>query len=481
MKKLILAFLFFTLVPPVFAQKTQQQKIDSVAKLVVQYWNEKNADKIYNMAGTAFREELPEATFRQIATTNLFPAGAITESRFIGHRNGVSKYLVVTPADKLQMLISLDSSDKLQMFYFPPYKEEIVKRTRRLLSDNPLKTAMDRQVDSVMQNFFADSLTAGGSLGILKDGKTYFYNYGETRKGNNALPSSRSLYEIGSISKTFTGVLLAFAVNEGKLKLSDPVNKYLPANIPALQRNGKAVTVAMLSNHSSGIARLPIGMFGYNPLNPYKTYGNEQMMADLLKLQPESDPGSRYSYSNFAVGILGVILENLYKKSYDELVREKIAVPLKMNMTGQYTDKKFPAQFTQGHNEAGKPTPHWEFGSLAAAGALISNTEDMLKYAAANIATNNKKLDNAIRLAQQPTFISDSTHAISDGVESIGLGWHIASLNGKKFHTHSGGTGGFRTFLGVVPDAKLAVVFLTNQATDAQAPAMILVNKLLKD
>ena len=100
----------------------------------------------------------------------------------------------------------------------------------------------------------------GLSIGILKDGKTIFYDYGETAKGNAQLPDQNTIFEIGSISKTFTAILLADAVNSGKIKLDDPVSKYLPDSIPKLQYNNVPITIASLSNHSSGIPRMPNNM-----------------------------------------------------------------------------------------------------------------------------------------------------------------------------------------------------------------------------
>src|SRR5207244_1996226 len=128
-------------------------------------------------------------------------------------------------------------------------------KTQKVKSDNRLLTALDKQVDSAVRPYINLAITTGVSIGILRNGKMYFYNYGETAKGNKKLPNQHTIYEIGSISKTFTATLLADAVSNGKISLGDPVSKYLPARIPALEFEGVPVTIKMLSNHSSGIPR----------------------------------------------------------------------------------------------------------------------------------------------------------------------------------------------------------------------------------
>ena len=134
----------------------------------------------------------------------------------------------------------------------------------------------------MMQQYFFDTATVGASIGILVNGKSYLYNYGETVKGNKQLPTNKSIYEIGSISKTFTASLLALAVLEGKVKLSDPVNKYLPKDIPPLQFNNKPITLQSLSNHTSGLPYMPTNLNNTDSFNLFKDYDNKALF-DLLK------------------------------------------------------------------------------------------------------------------------------------------------------------------------------------------------------
>ena len=470
MKKIVLTAIAITAVAFLFAQDQQKEKIAKVKDKVVVFFNAKQADSIYSLAGVAFRNQLSDASFKSIAENQLFPLGKMKSVDFEKITQGISKYKVVFENFTASMYLSLDTADKLEVFLFQPYKDESVKRTSAVATDNPLSTVQDKFIDTVMKQYFADPNTVGASVSVLKNGKTFFYNYGETKQGNHRLPTAHSIYEIGSISKTFTATLLAFAVNEGKVKLTDPVNKYLPKDIPVLEFNGKPITLEGLSNHSSGLPRLPDNLKEVKEDNPYKNYDEQSMMEFLRHVKLTREQGAEYEYSNFAVGLLGVILEKVYRKPYDQLVLEKICKPLQMNQTEQYIGKNDSALFVSGHNEQGKPVSQWDFKAIAAAGALRTNTTDLIKYANANLFTAIAGLNKALLLTHVKT--------LSKGTNEVGLGWHFIKLNDHVILSHGGGTGGFRTTISFDPDKKTAVVILANSAIDLQSEGYKILSRI---
>jgi CubicO group peptidase (beta-lactamase class C family) len=318
---------------------------------------------------------------------------------------------------------------------------------------------IDKKTDSMGKAFMSRTNSVGISIGIMSGGVYYTYGYGETKKGNNKTPDDKTLFEIGSITKTFTGILLAYFVEQKKLNLDDPINKYLPDSIPAIAFNGKPVTLASLSNHSSGLPRLPGNFWdGADMQNPYKHYDDQKLFHFLKNFQPIREPGAEYEYSNLAVGLLGVILERVSGKSYEQLLREIIWQPLKMNSTRIELRKSDSASFATGHNAQGAPNHSWEFISLAGAGAIRSSVHDLLNYARAQLGGGNDPLRKAIARSHQQTWAKNQTR--------VGLGWHLISRDGNSYIFHNGQTGGYYTVMLVNPISENVVVMLTNGMVD---------------
>ena len=437
-------------------------KVDSIAKLLQQYFNQKDGERIYALTGVGFQKSIPPDLFKTISSNNLFPLGEMKEVVFEkAGPGGVHKYKATFTMATLALFLSLDDKDKLSTFLFKEYVDETARKTEAVPSSNAGLTALDKIVASSVKPYMELVPTTGLSIGILKDGQEHYYGYGETARGNRKIPDAHTLFEIGSITKTFTAILLAAAVQEGKISLDDPVRKYLPGTNP-LERDGATVTVRMLSNHSSGLPRMP-GNFANDtdPQNPYKEY-TKQMLLDYFRTAvPERKPGTTYEYSNLAVAALGIILEHIYKKSFEQLVAERITGPLKMHDTRQYLKAADSARFAKGYDEAGKPASQWDFQAFAAAGALRSTAADLLRYAKANLGDAPQLLLKAIQQTHVPGF--------RDGNNSLGLGWHLITPGRDQLIFHNGGTGGFRSYLAINPAKKLAVVLLSNTAIGTES------------
>ncbi|NNU34491.1 beta-lactamase family protein [Mucilaginibacter sp. S1162] len=196
---------------------------------------------------------------------------------------------------------------------------------------------MDKAVDSVARQYFRDPNSAGLSIGIIKNGKRYIYHYGETKKQTGMLPDNATVYEIGSITKTFTATLLAHAVLENKVSLTDDIRKYLAGSYPNLEFNGRPITLQDLANHTSRLPELPedIGsQAAFNPLMPEFNYDSARFYTALHKVKIDTLPGYKFLYSNWGYALLGHILENVYQQPYAVLLRNYITKPWGMNNTG---------------------------------------------------------------------------------------------------------------------------------------------------
>jgi CubicO group peptidase (beta-lactamase class C family) len=438
------------------AQNHNEDKIDSVSQLVRTYINEKKSAQIYSMSGQAFRKALSSDAFETWCTGNLFPLGTVKECQLEKSAQGVNQYRIVIGSSTLSFLLSLDTLGKIETFLFRPYTDGGTLKKSEVASSNRLVTPLDRQVDIAVRPYMRQQATTGLSIGILRAGKTYFYGYGETAKGNGTKPDEHTIFEIGSISKTFTATLLAIAVNNGKLKLEDPVNRYLPDSIPSLEFEGVPVTLKTLSNHSSGIPIMPTNFYSSDPNNPFKDYAVLDLFSFYKYLHLTRKPGEKYEYSNVAVGTLGVILEKVFGKGYESLITDSICKPLGMSDTEQFIKKNDSVRFAKGYTESGSYISQWDLKALPGAGAIRSTAEDLLKYADGNMGNAPNSLMQAFKLTHMVTF--------NDGTNKVGLGWHYLKNGEEELLFHNGGTGGFRSYLALNPQKKFAVVILSNTA-----------------
>ncbi len=454
------------------AQSRQQQKVDSVFRQFKKYFNKRNADAIYNMAGDEFQKELSIDAFNNVAINQLFPLGEIQESSLISFvNNSTATYKLKFSSTTLQLLMNLDKRDKLNLFLFQEYIEAAGDKTALVATSNPMRTDMDQKIDSVARKYIQKSNTVGLIIGVVDKGQTSIYSYGETIKRKGKLPNADNFFEIGSITKTFTATLLAWFVNEGKLKLDDPIVKFLPDSV-AQNPNLQQITLLNLINHTSGLPRIPDNLISHatDPLNPYKDYTKELLYSYLKSCKLDSKPGEKYEYSNLAVGLLGNILEVVSHEPFSQLSREIICKPLNMFSTDQYLNPLFAPRFVQVYNAGGQPTEAWDFNVLASCGALKSTMTDMLLYAKANLAPGNDELSKAIALTHKLTFTKDV---------KIAMAWHIIKVNGVDYHFHNGGTNGSSSFLAFNAEKNIAVVVLSNAAESTDALGTGILGKLV--
>lgn len=324
-------------------------------------------------------------------------------------------------------------------------------------------------IADIAQPYIDNEMTKGLSIGIYKDGKIEFYNYGICSDKNPVTPTEKSIYEIGSITKTFTAAVLAEMVSEEKVNYDDPISKFLPDSV-CNWSSEKAITLEELSTHSSGLPRLPDNLtenFLADLDNPYQNYSTEKMYA-FLKEYPSKLKEERVSeYSNLGVGLLGHILAKVDGKSYEAMITDRIFTPLNMNNSTITISKE---QLTQGHDALGYPTSQWDFQAIAGAGAIRSNTADMMKYLVANFEQ------------KAPYATTQKLRKELNGVQKIGLGWIQQEEfgSGKQLMFHGGGTGGFISFIGLFKEDNVGVIVLSNASQNVEDIGIRLLQFLAK-
>ena len=314
----------------------------------------------------------------------------------------------------------------------------------------------DEDVRTRLRYLVEDGETPGIVIGMLEaDGTTRILSWGSG--GANARPlGARSVFEIGSITKVFTGILLADMVERGEVSLSDPVSKYLPEGVRVPSRNGREITLLDLATHHASLPRMP-GNLTANASNPYPAYTFEEMYAFLATHELRRDVGAQFEYSNMAVALLGEALARRAGRSWDELVRERVLQPLGMNMTNTVVAGEMAEWNTQGHDEHGRAAPSRGWPNLPAMGALRSNAEDLLRFLAANTGPPTSRLERVMRTAHEP-------RAAMGQNGQIGLNWLIQKAGDRTFLMHGGTTAGYETQIAFDPERGVGVVVLTNAA-----------------
>jgi CubicO group peptidase (beta-lactamase class C family) len=287
-------------------------------------------------------------------------------------------------------------------------------------------------------------------IGVVDGEKSEIKGYGLE---NGRAPDEHTLFEIGSITKTFTALLLARAVNAHEVRLDEPVAELLPGvRVPS--RNRKQITLEDLATQHSGLPRLPTNFAPAHLADPYRDYDAGRLESFLNTYELTRDPGAEYEYSNLGVGLLGFALGKR-AGGYEKLLQVGVLMPLGMTASG-LRPRDTDAHLAKGHDTLGNPVSNWHFDALAACGGIVSDASDMLKYVKANLDVRTA-LWPAVQLAQTP-------RASVDASRRIGLVW-MQTLQGQtSLIWHDGMTGGYAATLALVPAQRRGVVVLTNVA-----------------
>lgn len=294
-------------------------------------------------------------------------------------------------------------------------------------------------------------------VGLVDEGGRRIIAHGLTRSGGVPV-DGQTLFEMGSVTKTFTALLLADMAERGQLHLHDELAGLLPPEVSPPIERGRAVTLMHLATHTSGLPRMPTNIASEDIERAYSTYMPEQMYAFLGQFAPTREAGERYEYSNYATGLLGHILSRRAQMGYEDLLRQRVTVALDMPNTGIKITPAQQPRLAQGHNWLGEVAPAIEIPALQGAGALRSNAEDLLQYLSAQLGLTPSPLWTAMQRTQVQRVQTGKPGL------SIGLGWHIQKRYGTEIMVHGGGTWGFRAFVGFDRERRRGVVVLANIA-----------------
>ncbi|OON67247.1 serine hydrolase [Hymenobacter sp. CRA2] len=337
-----------------------------------------------------------------------------------------------------------------------------------LAQSGPEAAATDAAIRRLGTAFVQAPGHVGLSVGIIRHGQTRLYHFGSTRKDQPQTPTAQTVYEIGSISKTFTSLLLAQAVVEKRVRLTDDIRQYLDGDYPNLAYEGKPIQLVHLANTTSGLPDNFPGPEAFKEVpadslvpvlaRTAATYTRQQFFRELALVKLPMEPGQQPRHSNVAAKLLGYILERVYQQPLSQLLKSRLEQPLAM----QPSTAAPTALAASGYNDRGLPMPPYTEADVLSAGALRYSPADMLRY----VAYQLDETQAAVALSHQPAWGTPTTQA-------IGLNWTVSkTVDSKRRLRHSGGTFGFASFCDLYPDQATGLVLLANESDPATQDAL---------
>jgi serine-type D-Ala-D-Ala carboxypeptidase/endopeptidase len=305
-------------------------------------------------------------------------------------------------------------------------------------------------------------------VGIITTNGTQVYGYGNISKANSTKVDGNTIFDIASITKTFTTTLLADMVKRGLVKLDDPIEMYLPANVKVPTYNGHEITLEDLATHTSGLSDFPAGWIRNH------TYSTQQVYSFLSNATLQSEPGTKANYSDFGMGLLGHILSIRAGVPYAQLVKDRIlsvlgmdSTGIAMNSTSIILSDALKSRLAKGH--IGGKEVNLEFipEAIRPAGALYSSANDLLRYLAANLGLIHTSINDMIQETHlirhgYPQDLDPFPYPSNKSLSAsyIGLGWFIETNLGTEVIQHGGGIDGYSTLIGFNPTKQKGVVIL---------------------
>lgn len=344
-------------------------------------------------------------------------------------------------------------------------------------------TVGKEEIPSQVKNFILDQIVnkskAAIVIGFVDPNGTRIFSFGNMSTAHNVPVNQSTLFNIASIAKTFTTLLLADMVKQGLVNLTDPIEKYLPTSVKVPQFNGQKITLEDLATHTSGLPANPSNSLDNNG-ELKSNYSAAQLYQALSNTTLSRAPGSQFEYSNFGMGLLGHILSKVAGISYEQLVKDRILDVLGMNdtkiaLSQNEINDRLPVGHRGGKELVTPPVPT----VLAGAGAYHSTAADLLKYVSANLGLIHTQLDDAMQLQhliRHPMPIVDPNYS-----HYVGMDWMIITDFGSETIYHSGDRTGWNAFAGFNPTKQIGIVAMCScDRTDAKMVKLGLVLLHLK-
>ena len=286
-------------------------------------------------------------------------------------------------------------------------------------------------------------------LASYDQGEIEFTSFGQVDENSSQKPTVDTIFEIGSITKVFTALLVQTFVDEEKLEWDAKLADALP-DLEFSSELVAEITLRELATHTSGLPRLPSNMPASDVLDPYVDY-DSTLLIEFLEAHNPPTLNKVPAYSNLAFGLLGYICTVHSGSDYGTTLKERVLDPLGMtNSSAQPTDET-RNNLAPGYS-LGATMPSWNFGSMAGAGSILSSAKDLLSFVEHNLGSEDSEIHNSLRnlRAQQ-------------SVPNQGLAWiGGSSLEGNSVYWHNGATGGYASFLSITPDESRAFIILSS-------------------
>ncbi len=335
------------------------------------------------------------------------------------------------------------------------------------------------KIEEIIENHVKSGKSTCISVGLINKTGIQTFNYGEIAKKSNNKPTVDTVFEIGSMTKTFTAILAVQLQNEGILSLDEPITKFLPELRNSIFDKNN-ITLHHLLTHTSGISEFSLKIFisqmfsiiftGKSRVAEYE-YDTKRFLNYLSTLKLKNSPGSTWMYSNLGFGLVGKILERVTGNSYEDLVKNRICNVLDMNDTGIDVFESHKNRLATGYSFKNKPTDYWNVPAIEAAASLRSTTSDMIKFLKANLGLSQTKLSSTLEYCQNaktsskvPMSMKFFTKSVGISLSSFRLGWFVFPHDNRTILGHDGGTQGFSSFMCMDLETQSGAVILTNRS-----------------
>jgi D-alanyl-D-alanine-carboxypeptidase/D-alanyl-D-alanine-endopeptidase len=318
-----------------------------------------------------------------------------------------------------------------------------------------------------IRNLLAERMRHNGVgtvVGVIEPSGRRIVVFGRSGAANGRPLDGDTVFQVGSVSKVFVGLLLADMALRGEVALDDPAQKYLPAGVKMPQR-GRPITLLDLSTHRSGLPSMPDNFRLEAEPNPIEAYAVDDLWHFLSHYQLTREPGERYEYSNLAVSLLGRLLARRAGKDYETLLKQRVLEPLGMHSSAITPSPSMNAYLAPGHDRYLQPVYVWEMKTLQASGSLRSTANDMLGFVGAYVGEPRTRLADSMALQLRTRFPENGTAA---------LGWAVQKIGEREIYAHEGGKTGYRSAAAFDPRTRTGIVVLQNARTDDRPTALAL-------
>lgn len=326
-------------------------------------------------------------------------------------------------------------------------------------NDTSLDARFKPEIDRLVLPLLEQQRLVGAIVGVITPNERVTWAYGTIDRGRKQAPDGSTIFEIGSVTKVFTALLLSLAVERGTVMLNGPAAAAAPELAPFLEFDGMGIRWIDLATHASGLPRVPANM-DLSGLDPYAGYGEKELKEFLATRPVKRRPGEHYEYSNLGSGLLGYLLERIEGLPWEEQIKQSIVRPLDLKDTTTKLDPDQSARCARGYffdEKAGlEEVPPWTFKVLAGAGALRSTCNDLMQFLAAFMGFKPTPIDRALA-----AMLVDRGQA-ENAEMRMALGWHVVAVDEHPIFWKDGGTYGAYGFIAFVPTKKIGLVILSN-------------------